>query len=126
MDTTEQNEPSDDGEFKSPPDDSIEAQRAVIRSSLNAIAYDVGMLMRDLGFNFPIYLCLPNSGDAILTCATPDDASDEDWSHAVALVSQIVGKKLGGISLCNRPVTCAAANANMSVSEVTADVGEDP
>ena len=30
---------------------------------------------------------------------TPDDPSDDDWSHATAIVRQIVAKRLGGIRL---------------------------
>ena len=122
MDTTEQMELSDNGKVKLSPDEAIEVQREIIRPSLNAIAHDIGMLMRDSGLNFPVYLCLPNSGDAVVTVATPLDPSDEDWLHATAIVSQVVATRLGGIKLSHRPLTCAIANANMSAADLTADV----
>ena len=50
---------------------------------------------------------------------TPVDPSDDEWSHATAIVRQIVAKRLGGIRLRSRPLTCAMANTPMSASEIT-------
>jgi hypothetical protein len=107
----------DDGRF----DNDIDAQREMIRHSLNEIANDVGMALRDAGLRFPVYLTVPSSGDALATFATPLDPSDDDWAAASGIVSRIVSKTLGDIPLRNRPQECAMARAAMSAADVTAD-----
>ena len=64
--------------------DDIDARREMIRQSLDAIANDVGMALRDAGLRFPVYLTVPNGGDALATFATPLDPSDDDWATASA------------------------------------------
>ena len=51
-------------------DDELDAQRDIIRQSLNGIANDIGMAMRDVGLTFPLYITVRNSGDALVTIAT--------------------------------------------------------
>jgi hypothetical protein len=102
-------------------DDRLESQREAIRQSLDAIANDVGMALWDAGLRFPVYLTIPNSGDALATFATPLDPSDSEWSQASTIVSRIVSKTLGDISLRTRPQECAMARATMSAADVTAD-----
>jgi hypothetical protein len=80
-----------DGRF----DVGIDAQREMIRHSLGAIANDIGMALRDVGLRFPVYLTVPNSGDALTTFATPLDPSDDDWAAASGIVTRIVSKALG-------------------------------
>ena len=60
-------------------DDELDAQRDIIRKSLDEIANDIGMAMRDVGLTFPVYITVRNSGDALVTIATPLDPSDEEW-----------------------------------------------
>ena len=60
----------------------LDAQRDIIRQSLDAIVNDIGMAMRDVGLTFPLYITVRNSGDALVTIATPLDPSDEQWHHA--------------------------------------------
>jgi hypothetical protein len=107
----------DDGRF----DNDIDAQREMIRQSLEAIANDVGMALRDAGLRFPVYLTVPSSGDALATFATPLDPSDKDWLQASTIVSRIVSKTLGDIPLRNRPQECAMARATMSAADVIAE-----
>ena len=97
----------------------IDAQREIIRQSLNEIANDVGMALRDVGLRFPVYLTVPNSGDALATFATPLDPSDEDWLQASTIVSRIVSKTLGDIPLRNRRQECAMARGSMCAADVT-------
>ena len=47
-------------------DDRLDAQRDVIRQSLNEITNDIGMAMRDVGLTFPLYVTVRNSGDALV------------------------------------------------------------
>ena len=63
-------------------DDKLDAQRDIIRQSLDAITNDIGMAMRDVGLTFPLYITVRNSGDALVTIATPLDPSDADGSSA--------------------------------------------
>jgi len=100
--------------------DGIDAQREVIRQSLDEIANDVGMALRDAGLRFPVYLTVPSGGDALVTFATPLDPSDNDWLQASTIVSRIVSKTLGDIPLRNRHQECAMARATMSAADVTA------
>ena len=58
-------------------DDRLDAQRDIIRQSLNEIANDIGMAMRDVGLTFPLYMTVRNSGDALVTIATTLDPSDD-------------------------------------------------
>ena len=55
--------------------------------------------MRGANMNYPIGLAVPISGAALMTMVTPGDPSNDDWSHATAILRQIVSRKLGGIRL---------------------------
>ena len=37
-------------------DDKLDAQRDAIRQSIDAIADDIGMALRDVGLTFPVYI----------------------------------------------------------------------
>ena len=101
-------------------DDRLNAQRHIIRESLNEIANDIGMAMRDEGLHFPVYITVRNSGDSLATIATPLDPSDHDWSRAATIVCDVIEKKTGSGKLAGRALPCAVANAaSMSVAEVT-------
>ena len=109
--TDDQLEPTDD--------DELETQRSIIRQSLDEIAEELGVAMRAANLHYPIGLTVPISGEALVTMVTPVDPSDDDWSHATAIVRQIVSRRLGGIRLRSRPLTCAMANAPMNAAEIT-------
>jgi hypothetical protein len=114
MDTTdEQQDPSDD--------DHLETLRSIIRQSLNEIANDIGAAMRDAQLSFPVGLTCPSSGDTLVTMVTPVDPSDDDWSQATGIVRHIVSKKLGGIRLRSRSLSCAMVHSPMSMAEITAN-----
>ena len=100
-------------------DDQLETQRSIIRQSLDELPSELGIAMRAANMNYPIGLAVPTSGEALITMVTPVDPSDDDWSHATAIVRQIVAKRLGGIRLRSRPLTCAMANAPMNAAEIT-------
>ena len=103
-------------------DDRLNAQRDIIRQSLDAITNDIGMAMRDVGLTFPIYFAMPTSGDALVTIATTLDPSDDDWRQAAAIVCQIVERKVGCGQLRGRELACAVANAGViNVADVTAE-----
>ena len=58
-------------------EDTLDAHRDIIRQSINEIANDIGMAMRDVGLTFPLYITVRNSGDSLVTIATPLDPSDD-------------------------------------------------
>ena len=102
-----------------------DAQREVIRQSLDEIAAEVATSLRDAHLDFPVFLTVPNSGDSLATMACPLDPSDEDWSHASAIVCRIIGQRLGDARLHGRPLHCAVANATMGAADVMADTGSE-
>jgi len=102
-------------------DDRIQAHREIIRQSLDEIAADVGTPLRDAGLNYPVFLTVPQSGDALATIATPLDPSDEDWSKMSEIACRVIGKRLGGFSLIGRALPCAAMNVTMSAADVISD-----
>jgi hypothetical protein len=63
MDTTDD---QDDERF----DNDIESQREAIRGSLDEIASDIGVVMRDEGLHFPVYITVRDHGDSLATIAT--------------------------------------------------------
>jgi hypothetical protein len=109
--TDDQLEPTDD--------DELETQRSIIGRSLDEIGEELGVAMRAANLHYPIGLAVPHSGEAFVTMVTPVDPSDDDWSHATAIVCQIVARRLGGIRLQSRPLTCAMANAPTNAAEIT-------
>ena len=98
----------------------LDVQRNIIRQSLNEIAADIGMAMRDVGLRFPVFLTVRDNGDSLATIATPLDPSNDDWERATAIVRQIIGQKIGDRKIRSRELFCAVANAApMSAAEVT-------
>jgi hypothetical protein len=102
-------------------DDRLESQRETIRQSLDAIANDIGMALRDIGLTFPVFLTVPNSGLSLVTFATPIDPTDEDWSRATEIVCQAIEGRIGASKLRGAALQCAMARATMSAADVTAD-----
>ena len=103
-------------------DDKLNAQRDIISQSLDQIAADVGMAMRDVGLTFPIYMTVRNSGDALLTIATTLDPLDADWQQASEIVCQMIQEKVGCGQLHGHALPCAIANAwVINAADVTVD-----
>jgi len=100
-------------------DGRLNAQRDIIRAALNEIANEVGMIMRDEGLGFPVYITVRNSGDSLATIATTLDPTDAEWLRASAIVCEVIEKKIGGNKLRGRELPCAVVNAApISVAEV--------
>jgi hypothetical protein len=102
-------------------DDSLDAQREMIRASLDQIAADVGMALRDAGLNFPVFLTVPNGGHSLATIATALDPSDVDWQQASEIVCQIIAQKAGCDRLRARELACAVANSTVAAAGVISD-----
>jgi hypothetical protein len=109
-----------DEQQESSTDDGIDAQRSIIRESIDEIANDIGTAMRDSHLDFPVGLTVPSSG-AFLTMFTPLDPTESDWSKATAIARHIVSSKLGGIRLRSRSLPCAMVHSPMGAAEVTTD-----
>jgi hypothetical protein len=86
-------------------DNDIEPQREAMRAALDEIASDIGMVMRDEGLHFPVYITVRDHGDPLATAATLLDPSGDDWSRATAIVCQIIQKK-------SAPTGCAGGNCS--------------
>ena len=102
-----------------------DAQREIIRQSLDEIAAEVATALRDAHLDFPVFLTVPNSGDSLATMACPLDPSDADWSHASAIVCRIIGQRLGDARLSGRSLHCAVANATMGAADVMAETASE-
>ena len=98
--------------------DELAARRDIIRHSLDEIASEVGMALRDVGLNFPVFLTVPNSGHSFATIATALDPSDADWQRASEIACQIIAQKVGYDRLRARELTCAVANSTVAVADV--------
>ena len=102
-------------------DDTLDAQRDIIRQSINEIANDIGIKMRDVGLTFPVYITVRNSGDSLVTIATPLDPSDADWQRAREIVCRTLEERIGCNRLRGRELACAIANAGaINAADVTA------
>ena len=102
-------------------DDKLDTQRDIIRQSLNEITNDIGMAMRDVGLTFPLYITVRNSGDALVTIATPLDPSDAEWQQATAIVCRTLEERVGCVRLRGQELACAIANTGaINAADVTA------
>jgi len=99
----------------------LEADRTIIRQSLNQIAAEVGVALRGAGLGYPVYMSVPNSGDALGMIITPVDPSDDDWKKVVAIFSKIIGDRLGEIGVRSRDLPCAAASSAINAADVIPD-----
>ena len=71
-------------------DDRVEREREIIRENLDNIALDVGAKLREAGLNVPVFLTVPNSGNALATMATPADPQDDLLSRVEGIVVEAV------------------------------------
>jgi hypothetical protein len=110
----DQQEPFTDDEYET-----LEAQRSIIRQSLEEIAADLGTALLKANLTFPIGLTTPSSGYALVTIVTQNDPSDEEWAQASEIVRHIVSTKLNGIALCSRSLPCTMVNAPISAAEIS-------
>ena len=98
-----------------------EDQRQFIKLVLDDIVTKVSSGLRAANLEFPVYLAVPSSGDALITIACPVDPTDSEWSRATEIVCRVIGERLKGINLHSRPLQCTSVNALAGAAEVTAD-----
>lgn len=102
-------------------DSHIETEREILRQCLDKIAEELGKRLQGANLNYPIYLTVPNSGEALMLMATPLDPPIDDWSHITKIVQSVVSNKLGGVGLRNRTMACATTSTTMSAVDLTAE-----
>jgi len=99
--------------------DSLIAMRDAIRQSINEITAQLNSALVKAELAYPIYLCVPASGDALATLACPLDPNDAEWDRITDIVRDIVGKKIGKTRLRTRPLACAMSGGAMAGADVT-------
>ena len=91
--------------------DHLDAQRAILTKSIDDVAREIGIALKDAGLHFPVHMSVRTSGDSLATIATPLDPPDSDWKHAMAIVCEIMGRRVGAEKLHSREFIYAVANA---------------
>jgi hypothetical protein len=101
----------------------FDPNRELIRQSLDTIANDVRMAMRDDGLGtIPTYIVIPNSGDAIATVMTPlDDVSDDVWAQIMEIAWSVIQDKIGSGRLRTRAMVWTMANEPSGIADETVD-----
>jgi hypothetical protein len=102
-------------------DNQIATDREIIKGSLNEIAEELRTRLQEVHLNYPVYLAIPNSGQAIVQAGTHLDPSDDDWKHITRIVQEIISNKLGKVRLTSRDMMCATTTATMSAVDLTAE-----
>ena len=102
-------------------EDKIEADREILRESLEEIVREVGTRMQEAGLCDPVFLTVPSGGRALMTMATPADSNHEDWRRMTKIVCIAISDRLDGIRLRSRALPCAMVNATMNAADVIAD-----
>jgi hypothetical protein len=108
-------------QFDTSTDDSTESKREIIRQSLDEISMEISKGLRDADLSYPVYICIPSTGDAVASMMTPQHPSDEDWSRIGDIVREIISERLDGIGLRNNELPCTMVNAPAVAVEITAD-----
>ena len=49
----------------------LDDQREILKKSIDDIAGEIGMALKDAGLPFPIYISVRTSGESLATIATP-------------------------------------------------------
>jgi hypothetical protein len=99
-----------------------DAIRDIIRQSLSKITAELNSALVAAGLAYPIYLCVPTTGDALVTFACPlDPNNDEEWDRITQIVREIVGKEIGSTRLTARALCCSMAGTTMAAADVTVE-----
>ena len=100
------------------PNDGLEAERSIIRQSIEELLGEIERATRDAGLYYPIGLTVPYSGDAVATVLTTDDPPDADWSRVTGIVCDILSRKLGDMRLRSRPLPCAITSTRADAADL--------
>jgi len=97
------NDLSDDGD--------VSMYRARAASKLDQIIQQVRMALAEQGIHTPVFLLVPNSGNAIMTFGTITDPPDDQLGRVGEIVASIVAQSCGLIRVRRREVVCADTNS---------------
>jgi hypothetical protein len=105
---------------KSSTDDKVEANRKIIRRSLDEITAEVEQAMQRENLHSRIQIVVP-SRHSLVTIAGQCDPSSEEWARLSSIVSEVIGKKLGREGLRGRPLARAVATTKLNAADVAPD-----
>src|SRR5690242_5613234 len=91
--------------------DYFDAQRAILTKSIDDIADEIGMALRDANLRFPVYITVQTVVIHWVSIATPLDPSDDDWERATSIACEVMGRRVGAEKLHSRELIYAVANA---------------
>jgi hypothetical protein len=101
-----------------PQEDRLENQRETLRQSLNEITTELNSALVPARLAYPVYMCVPTTGNSLLTFACPLDPNDDEWAQITEIALQVVGKKIGKTQLQTRELACAMAGTMMGAGEL--------
>lgn len=95
--------------------------RKALKEQLPAVVMEIEVALAAANLNYPVFLVIPSSGQAIVSVGTPLDPDDIDWNRIDAIVREVIGEKLGLNELSSVELSCAAANHRMMVVDILPD-----
>ena len=96
----------------------VQVNGRTIERSLNEITAQLNSALIEAGVAYPIYMCIPASGDALFTLACPVDPADDDWDRMGQITCDVVGQMIGK-RLRSRGLSCAMAGTAMGAADLT-------
>ena len=96
----------------------IQVNGRTMERSLNEITAQLNSALIESGVAYPIYMCIPASGDAFFTLACPIDPSDPEWDRVSQITCDVVGQMIGK-TLRSRGLSCAMAGTAMGAADLT-------
>jgi hypothetical protein len=97
-------------------DAKVEAERKIIRTSLDEITAEVQHELRCANTHASISIVVP-SRYALATIVSLDDVPSHEWSRMSAIVREIVGKRLGKTGLRAKPLAHSMAIATVETAD---------
>ena len=98
-----------------------EAQRDIIRRSLDEISTELRDRLRAADLRDPVFLVVPSSGNAIVSLMIPLDPTDDNWSRIGTIVRDIVSSRINGVAIRSVEMPCTTAEAAMGAAEISGD-----
>lgn len=93
-------------------------RRKKMISVLGDVAGEADIALKDAGLSMQVFFCVPSSGEALATFATPGDPCDEDWALAGKIIARIVGRKLGIEGLRTNELPCVASGLKVGAADI--------
>src|SRR5690349_10464583 len=100
-----------------PSNEDLQAERSLVRQSIEEILSEIEQAMRDAGLHYPIALAVPSSGDAIMTILTTDNPPDQDWSQITDMACGTLSRRLRDIRLHSRRLPCAITKTEADAAD---------